>query len=63
MKNSNDINKGQSIDKLKKLFKKGLESKDHINFSQGYNFIKIFLISASASFIGVIFCYLIYIYC
>ena len=53
----------ENINKLSTLYKQGLESKDQIDHNHAYNILITILCASCATLIGVIICYLIYVYC
>ena len=59
--NKNDESK--SIDKLSSLYDEGIKNKDKISYSLAFNNIVIFLSSLSAICLGVMICYLLYVFC
>lgn len=65
--NSQDLDNNnselRSVDKLSSLYEEGVKSKDKINFSLLFNSLVISLSSLSAICIGIVACYLLYVFC
>lgn len=58
-----EIPDNKNLDKLADLYSKGIKNKEKNSFSRLFNGIVIVLSSISAVCLGIMICYLIYVYC
>ena len=63
MDKTKEVSNNKSLDKLADLYNEGIKNKKKNSFSRLFNGIVIILSSISAACLGIIICYLIYIYC
>ena len=63
MNNTKEVADNKNLDKLADLYNKGIENKNKNSFSRLFNGIVIILSIISASCLGIIIGYLIYVYC
>ena len=60
---NNNNSESKSIDKLSSLYEEGIKNKDKISYSLLFNSLVISLSSISAICIGIVICYIFYVFC